>query len=93
MFALSPSAGLPSLIGGRICLTVNGVVKQDATLDELVWSPVEVIRHLSQYYHLKPGDIIMTGTPAGVGPVVAGDVIDGGIDGLEGVRLTIGAAE
>ena len=91
--ALTPASALPSLKGRRIWLTVNGQVRQDATLDELVWSPVEVIRHLSQYYHLKPGDILMTGTPAGVGPVVAGDVIEGGIDGLGGVKLTLGAAE
>ncbi|MBC7155359.1 MAG: fumarylacetoacetate hydrolase family protein, partial [Rhodobacteraceae bacterium] len=53
----------------------------------------ELISHLSHYYHLRPGDIILTGTPAGVGPVVAGDVITGGIDGLEPIRLTLGPAE
>ena len=59
----------------------------------MVWSPAEVIRHLSHFYHLQPGDLIMTGTPAGVGPVVAGDVITGGIDGLEAISLTLGPAE
>lgn len=77
----------------RIHLEVNGVVKQDATLADMVWSPAEVISHLSHYYHLRAGDIIMTGTPAGVGAVVAGDVITGGIDGLAPISLTIGDAE
>jgi fumarylpyruvate hydrolase len=85
--------GFGPLAGRRIWLSVNGQMKQDATLDELVWSPAEVVSHLSHYYHLTPGDIIMTGTPAGVGPVVAGDVIAGGIEGLEPIALTLGAAE
>ena len=77
----------------RIHLEVNGEVRQDATLSELVWSVEEVISHLSHFYRLQPGDVIMTGTPAGVGPVVAGDVITGGIDGLEDISLTLGAPE
>lgn len=91
--ALTPAGHLPSLAGRRIHLDVNGQTRQDATLDEMVWSPVEVIRHLSLFYHLQPGDLIMTGTPAGVGPVVAGDVITGGIDGLAPISLTLAAAE
>lgn len=77
----------------RIHLSVNGDLKQDATLLDMVWSVPEVISHLSHYYHLRAGDIIMTGTPAGVGPVVAGDVLSGGIDGLEPVTLTLGQPE
>jgi fumarylpyruvate hydrolase len=69
------------------------VVKQDAHLADLVWSVAELVSHLSGLYHLAPGDLIYTGTPAGVGAVVAGDVIEGAIDGLAPVRLTIGAAE
>lgn len=90
---LSPAADLPSLKGRRIWLRVNGQIRQDAMLDELVWSPAEVVAHLSHYYHLVPGDLILTGTPAGVGPVVAGDVIEGGVEGLEPVRLVLGPAE
>ncbi|MCW1930959.1 fumarylacetoacetate hydrolase family protein [Pararhodobacter zhoushanensis] len=89
---LTPAAGF-ALAGRRIHLEVNGTTRQDATLDDMVWSPAEVISHLSHYYHLQPGDIILTGTPAGVGPVVAGDAITGGIDGLEPISLTLGAAE
>lgn len=77
----------------RIHLEVNGEVRQDAKLEDLIWKVEELVSHLSHYYHLQPGDLIMTGTPAGVGAVVAGDVITGGIDGLAPVALTIGAAE
>jgi len=79
--------------GQRIHLEVNGEVKQDATLEDMVWNVAEIVAHLSKYYHLRPGDLIMTGTPAGVGPVVAGDVITGGIDGLDPIALKIGPAE
>ena len=77
----------------RIHLEVNGEIRQDAKLEDLIWKVEEIVSHLSHYYHLQPGDLIMTGTPAGVGAAVAGDVITGGIDGLAPVALTIGAAE
>ncbi|WP_377192035.1 fumarylacetoacetate hydrolase family protein [Ruegeria meonggei] len=77
----------------RIHLSVNGALRQDAKLDELIWKIDEIISHLSGYYHLRPGDLILTGTPAGVGPVQAGDVIEGGIDGLQPIKLTLGDAE
>jgi fumarylpyruvate hydrolase len=77
----------------RISLTVNGEVRQDATLAELIWKIPEIISHLSGYYHLAPGDLIYTGTPAGVGPIVPGDRLDGAIDGLAPLSLTIGPAE
>lgn len=77
----------------KIEMSVNGAVKQVATLDELIWSIPEIINHLSGYYHLQPGDLIYTGTPSGVGAVVAGDHIHGTIDGLTAIDLTIGAAE
>ena len=73
----------------RIHLEVDGETRQDARLSELVWSVAEVISHLSHLYHLMPGDVIMTGTPAGVGPVQAGNVITGGIDGLAPISLTL----
>ncbi|MDU9006102.1 fumarylacetoacetate hydrolase family protein [Sedimentitalea todarodis] len=73
----------------RIHLSVNGETKQDGTLAELIWKLDEIIAHLSGFYHLRPGDLILTGTPAGVGPVVAGDVIEGGIDGLDPIQLTL----
>lgn len=77
----------------RIALRQNGDVKQDATLADMVWTVPEVIAHLSRFYHLGPGDIIMTGTPAGVGPVQPGDVLDGTIDGLSPLTVSINPAE
>ncbi|MCJ2188012.1 fumarylacetoacetate hydrolase family protein [Novosphingobium beihaiensis] len=77
----------------RIALSQNGAVKQNASLAEMIWSLPELIADLSRMYHLAPGDLIYTGTPAGVGPVAAGDILEGTVEGLEPVRLTIGPAE
>ncbi len=90
---LTRAADFGALAGQRIHLAVNGAVKQDATLDEMIWKVDEIISHLSGFYHLRPGDLILTGTPAGVGPVVSGDVITGGIDGLDPISLTLTGAE
>lgn len=76
-----------------IWLEVDGEVRQNATLADLVWSVPELLSDLSHYYHLQPGDVIYTGTPAGVGAVTPGQVLRGGVDGLETVNLTIGAPE
>ncbi len=90
---LTPAAKVAGLGQQRIHLKVNSEVRQDATLDDQVWNVGEVIADLSRLYHLAPGDLIMTGTPAGVGPVEPGDVLVGGIDGLGEVSLTIGDRE
>ncbi len=82
-------AGSFAPIDQSITMQVNDEVRQNATLADMVWSPVEIIKHLSRYYHLMPGDVIMTGTPAGVGPVQEGDVLVGQIDGLTDVVLTL----
>ena len=74
---------------GRIWLAVDGAIKQDADLTELIWPVPDVISILSRSMALAPGDIIMTGTPAGVGPVVAGNRITGGIDGLGEIAVQI----
>ena len=74
---------------GRIWLSVNGEVRQDSDISKLIWSIPEVISHLSCLYHLAPGDLIFTGTPAGVGSVVHGDRIEGGIDSVGGISLSI----
>lgn len=91
--AITPRAHFGSIDAQRIALTVNNEIKQDAHLTDMVWSVAEIISHLSGYYHLQAGDLIMTGTPAGVGPVVAGDVINGTITGLSDVRLHLSDAE
>lgn len=79
--------------GQRISLHQNGVIKQDAELADMSWSVAELIADLSRLYHLVPGDLIYTGTPAGVGPIEPGDVLDGTITGLTPIRLTIGEPE
>jgi fumarylpyruvate hydrolase len=88
--AIQPVARVGHPNAGRIWLAVNGDVKQDGDLGELIWRVPEVISAISRSMLLCPGDLIYTGTPAGVGPVVAGDVMTGGIDGVGEIRITIG---
>ncbi|WP_428928798.1 fumarylacetoacetate hydrolase family protein [Marinibacterium sp. SX1] len=90
---LTPIAEMGEIGPQRIHLAVNGETRQDGTLAELIWKLEEIVMDLSGYYHLRPGDLIMTGTPAGVGPVAPGDVLTGGVDGLEPISLTITAPE
>ena len=78
---------------GAITLSVNGVEKQRGDLADMIWSQAEIVSNLSQLYHLQPGDLIYTGTPAGVGAVLPGDVLHGHIEGLGDIHLTIGPAE
>jgi fumarylpyruvate hydrolase len=74
---------------GRIWIEVNGERRQQADLSEMIWSVPEIVAELSTLFELRPGDLIFTGTPAGVGPVKPGDSLVGGIDGLETLRTTI----
>ncbi|SEN67510.1 fumarylpyruvate hydrolase [Sphingomonas gellani] len=76
---------------GSIRLTVDGEVKQDADLADLIWSVPEVIAYVSRFYRLEPGDLIYTGTPAGVGAVQEGDTIVVSIAGLSNCVITVGA--
>jgi len=78
---------------GSIQLTVNSEVKQRGDLTDLIWSSAEVISQLSHLERLLPGDLIFTGTPAGVGPVIPGDVIEVTIAGLDALKVTIGERE
>ena len=74
---------------GAIWLTVNGQVKQSADLNQMIWSVAEQISKLSEAFELVPGDIIYSGTPENVGPVVKGDIIDCHIDGLPNLSVKI----
>jgi fumarylpyruvate hydrolase len=76
---------------GAIALEVNGKTKQSSNVDKLIWNVREIIADLSLFYHLQPGDLIYTGTPEGVGPVVSGDQITGRVEGVSEVALTVGA--
>ena len=73
----------------RIWLQVNGKVRQRANLAEMTWKVPEIIAELSTLFELAPGDLIFTGTPAGVGPLARGDVIEAGIDGLTTLHTKI----
>ncbi|MCE4557385.1 fumarylacetoacetate hydrolase family protein [Roseateles cellulosilyticus] len=90
---IARAADVGVLDKGAITLAVNGVEKQRGDLADMIWSAAEIVSNLSQLYRLHPGDLIYTGTPAGVGAVVAGDVITGRIEGLGDISLTIGPAE
>ena len=74
---------------GAITLTVNGEQRQRGDLSELIWNVAEVIAELSRAWELQPGDLIYTGTPAGVGAVVAGDVMEAAIEGLGTLRVAV----
>ena len=87
--AIRPAADMGRLEGGEIWLEVNGETRQRANLSEMIWSVPEIVAELSTYFELRPGDLIFTGTPEGVGPVRRGDSLVGGIDGLETLRTTI----
>ncbi len=79
--------------GGAITLSVNGIERQHGDIGQMIWSVAEVIAQLSRQVTLGAGDLIYTGTPAGVGPVVPGDVIAAQIDGLPSLTITIAPAE
>lgn len=76
-------------VEGRIWLAVNDQIRQDAGLNELIWNVAESIAELSTLFELAPGDLLFTGTPAGVGPLVPGDEVTGGIEGIDGLQITI----
>ena len=78
---------------GEIALSVNGVVRQRSDVDRLIWNVRELIADLSGFYRLQPGDLIYTGTPEGVGPVVPGDRITGHVAGIGEIALAVGAPE
>jgi fumarylpyruvate hydrolase len=77
---------------GRIWLSVNGTLRQQSDLSHMIWDVPHIIAALSKLYELKAGDLIFTGTPAGVGAVKPGDRLEGGIEGLEVLRNTIAPA-
>ena len=86
---IHPVALTQHLTHGRIVLTVNGQTKQDADLRDMIWNVAEQISELSQAFELKAGDLIYSGTPENVGPVVRGDLLVGRIDGLPDLSVRI----
>ena len=77
---------------GAITLSVNGQPRQSGDLSDQIWAVPDIIAHVSRFYRLEPGDLIYTGTPAGVGPVVPGDTMVASIEGLGTLSITVGPA-
>jgi len=86
---IHPVAGIGHFKKGAIWLKVNDTVKQQADLQQMIWSVAEQISKLSEAFELMPGDIIYSGTPENVGPVARGDMMEGHIDGLPNIRLKV----
>jgi fumarylpyruvate hydrolase len=89
---IHPVAMTGVLSRGEITLEVNGQRRQHGDLADMVWDVPGVLAFLSQLYRLEPGDLVFTGTPAGVGAVVVGDRLEGRIAGLTPLAIRIGAA-
>ena len=86
---IHPASVTGELTRGAITMAVNGTQRQAGDLSQLIWNVAETIEHLSAAWTLAPGDLIFTGTPAGVAAVVAGDVMEGAIAGLGTLRVAV----
>ena len=90
---IHPASAVGHITSGAITLAVNGTVRQRGDIGHMIWNVAEIVANLSQHYALESGDLIFTGTPAGVGPLVPGDRMTGAIDGLGEIHFTIGPKE
>ena len=88
--AITPEFYSGTIARGKIELKVNGQIRQSADVGDMLWKIPQIVHLLSNQVELFPGDLIFTGTPAGVGPVVKGDVIEAAVAGLEPLTITIG---
>ena len=89
MAPIIPASDLGHPVKGLIDLKVNGVLKQKGDLNQMIWKTADMISYLSTYYELAAGDLIMSGTPAGVGPIVKGDIMTGSIAGMGELLVTV----
>lgn len=89
--ALRPASAIGHPERGAITLTCNGEPRQQADLGQMIWRVPEIVAYLSRYLRLEPGDLIMTGTPAGVGPVLPGDELVASVAGVGSVRVRYAA--
>jgi fumarylpyruvate hydrolase len=90
---ITPAALAGDVAKAEIWLQVNGQDRQRSQVSQLIWNIAETIEHLSAAWDLQAGDLIFTGTPAGVGAVVAGDTLQGGVAGLGTLQLSVVAAQ
>lgn len=84
-----PASAVGHPTAGQLMLTVNGETRQEGDLNQMIWKVPEMIAYLSEYFELAAGDVIQTGTPAGVGPVVKGDEMVLSIDGLSSLTVNV----
>ncbi len=87
--AVHPASQVGHITGGKIQIAVNGQVRQQSDIGQMMWNVAEIVHHLSLQVTLEPGDLIFTGTPEGVGPVTGGDEMVGSIDGLSELTIKI----
>ena len=87
--ALMPAARVGHLTQGRIWLKINGEIRQDGDLEQMGWKAADIIANLSTMVRLAAGDLIFSGTPAGVGPLLRGDVLEAGVDRLDSLNVRI----
>ena len=85
--AIRPWTGAPPQ--GRITLSVNGQTKQDASVADMIWAVAEIVSEASKLWTLAPGDLIYTGTPEGVGPLVRGDLVEGAVEGVGALSFKV----
>jgi fumarylpyruvate hydrolase len=84
-----PASTIGHPTAGHLALTVNGKTRQEGDLNQMIWKVPEMISYLSEYFELAPGDVIQSGTPAGVGPIKKGDLMVVTIDGLGSLSVTV----
>ena len=89
MAALRPVSDVGHPAAGRVVLKVNGKVRQEGDLNQMIWKVPEMISYLSEYFELAPGDVIMTGTPSGVDAVVRGDVMEAHVEGVGDLTVRV----
>jgi len=90
---IAPAARIGHPKSGRIELRQNRIVRQSSDIGAMAWSVAEIVAHLSGFYHLGSGDLIFAGTPAGVGPVLPGDRLEGAIEGVGALTTIVGPSE
>jgi len=86
---LKPVSSMKQIHQAGISLSVNGEIRQSGNLDQMIWKVPEIIARLSEYFPLQGGDLIFTGTPAGVGPVQVGDELQADIDGIGSIQVSV----
>lgn len=89
MGPICPASKIGHPLNGRVSLSVNGTLRQEGDLDQLIWKVPEMISYLSDYFTMAAGDLIMTGTPSGVGPVKRGDVMEAAVEGVGELRVNV----